>query len=83
MKRLFTLVALATLLTALIPSSGNVLAQTGSPDYGASVFVLGNPSTTARDIALAKKAGLNWVKIAVPWRSITCAMKSGFSAPLC
>ena len=76
MKRLFTLVALATLLTALMPSSGNVLAQTGSPDYGASVFVLGNPSTTARDIALAKKAGLNWVKIAVPWRSIEPSCKN-------
>jgi aryl-phospho-beta-D-glucosidase BglC (GH1 family) len=76
LKRLFTLLALATLLTAFIPSSGNVLAQTGSPDYGASVFLLGNPTTTARDIALAKQAGLNWVKIAVPWRSIEPSCKN-------
>lgn len=76
LKRLFSLVALAALLTAFIPSSSNVLAQTGSPDYGASVFLLGNPSTTARDIALAKKAGLNWVKVAVPWRSIEPSCKN-------
>ena len=76
MNRLFSLLALVALLTALVPSSGPVLAQTGSPDYGASVFLLGNPETTARDIALVKKANLNWIKIAVPWRSIEPSCKN-------
>ena len=76
MNRLVSLLALVALLTALVPSSGPVLAQSGSPDYGASVFLLGNPATTARDIALVKKANLNWIKIAVPWRSIEPSCKN-------
>jgi len=78
LNRLFSIVALAVLLAALLPSSGPVQAQaqTTSPDYGASVFLMGHPDTTARDIALAKKAGLNWIKMAVPWRSIEASCKN-------
>src|SRR5215210_128416 len=76
LNRLFSLMALAALLTVLLPSSSPVLAQAGSPDYGASVFLLGNPETTARDIALVKKANLNWIKIAVPWRSVEPSCKN-------
>ena len=77
MNRLFSLLALAALLTVFLPSSGSVQAQAqASPDYGASVFILGNPSTTARDIALVKQAGHNWIKIAVPWRSIEPSCKN-------
>jgi hypothetical protein len=70
------MLALAVMLTVFLPSSGSVLAQGSSPDYGASVFLLGNPATTARDIALVKKAGLNWIKVAVPWRSIEPSCKN-------
>jgi len=50
---------------------------TGStPDYGASVFLLGNPSTTDRDLQLLKAAGLNWAKLTVPWRSIEASCKN-------
>jgi len=70
------MLALAVMLTVFLPASGSVLAQGSSPDYGASVFLLGNPATTARDIALVKQAGLNWVKIAVPWRSIEPSCKN-------
>jgi len=76
LNRLFSLLALAALLTAFIPSSSPVQAQASSPDYGASVFLLGNPETTARDIALVKKANLNWIKMAVPWRSIEPSCKN-------
>jgi hypothetical protein len=68
--------ALAVLLAAVVPASGLARAQASSPDYGASVFLLGNPATTARDVALAKKAGLNWIKMAVPWRSIEPSCKN-------
>ena len=76
MNRLFSLLAFVALLTAVVPASSPVLAQAGSPDYGASVFLLGNPETTARDIALVKKAELNWIKMAVPWRSIEPSCKN-------
>jgi polysaccharide biosynthesis protein PslG len=76
LNRLFSLIALVAVLTALIPSSSPVQAQASSPDYGASVFLLGNPETTARDIALVKKANLNWIKMAVPWRSIEPSCKN-------
>src|SRR5215210_1543620 len=76
LNRLFSLMALAALLTALLPSTNPVQAQSSSPDYGASVFLLGNPTTTARDLALVKKANLNWIKMAVPWRSIEPSCKN-------
>src|SRR6476469_6272345 len=76
LNRLFSLLALAALLTVFLPSSSPVQAQSSSPDYGASVFLLGNPTTTARDIALVKKANLNGVKMAVPWRSIEPSCKN-------
>src|SRR3954470_1203683 len=64
------------LLTVFLPSNSPVQAQSSSPDYGASVFLLGNPTTTARDLALVKKANLNWIKMAVPWRSIEPSCKN-------
>src|SRR3954470_16823809 len=76
LNRLFSLVALVALLTAFLPSSSPVQAQASSPDYGASVFLLGNPTTTARDIALVKSVNLNGVKMPVPWRSIEPSCKN-------
>jgi hypothetical protein len=38
--------------------------------YGASIFVLGYPETTDRDLDALKAAGLTWARITVPWRSI-------------
>ena len=76
MNRLFSMVALVVLLTAFLPSSSQVQAQASSPDYGASVFLLGHPETTARDLALVKKAKLSWIKMAVPWRSVEPSCKN-------
>jgi hypothetical protein len=49
---------------------------TPNPDYGASVFLLGNPETTARDLQLLKAAGMSWAKLTVPWRSIEASCKN-------
>ena len=49
---------------------------TPNPDYGASVFLLGNPETTDRDLQLLKNAGINWAKLTVPWRSIEASCKN-------
>lgn len=49
---------------------------TPNPDYGASVFLLGNPETTDRDLQLMKAAGMNWAKLTVPWRSIENSCKN-------
>jgi polysaccharide biosynthesis protein PslG len=49
---------------------------TPNPDYGASVFLLGNPATTDRDLQLLKAAGLNWAKLTVPWRSVEASCKN-------
>ncbi|MCC6178295.1 MAG: cellulase family glycosylhydrolase [Chloroflexi bacterium] len=76
MKKLFSIVALVALVVGLLPSNGAAQAQQPSPDYGASVFLLGHPETTQRDIDLVKKAGLHWIKLAVPWRSIEASCKN-------
>ena len=49
---------------------------TPNPDYGASVFLLGNPETTDRDLQLMKAAGMTWAKLTVPWRSIEASCKN-------
>jgi hypothetical protein len=49
---------------------------TPNPDYGASVFLLGNPETTDRDLQLLRNAGINWAKLTVPWRSIEASCKN-------
>jgi hypothetical protein len=74
--RLFTILALVGVLIGL--PQARVSAQTGtlSPDYGASVFLLGHPETTARDLQLMKSAGFTWAKLTVPWRSIEASCKN-------
>lgn len=78
--RLFSVVALAALLLGSLPRGASAQTTTAAtatnPDYGASVFLLGNPSTTDRDLQLLKAAGLNWAKLTVPWRSIEASCKN-------
>lgn len=45
-------------------------------EYGASAFLMGHPETTNRDLDMMAAAGMTWVKIAVPWRSIEGACKN-------
>ena len=64
--------ALVALAAVSIATPGRpAQAYTAQPlEYGASVFVLGQPNTTARDLDALKAAGLTWAKIIVPWKSI-------------
>lgn len=41
-----------------------------SPDYGASIFVWGQPNTTFRDLGKLNEAGMNWQKTLFQWRFI-------------
>jgi hypothetical protein len=90
LARALTVFALAALLTGSLPAGARaqitltepatppppMQVLTPNPDYGASVFLLGNPTTTDRDLQLMKAAGLNWAKLTVPWRSIEASCKN-------
>jgi hypothetical protein len=60
------------------PSGGSAQVKVNSPEYGASVFLLGNEATTPRDLQLMKDAGLQWARVTVPWRSIEPSCKGCF-----
>jgi hypothetical protein len=49
-----------------------------SPDYGLSMFVWGQPTTTARDMKLATDAGFRWQKTLFQWRAIEGQCKGCF-----
>jgi hypothetical protein len=55
---------------SVAPRPQTAEAQAPGVEFGASVFVLGYPESTARDFAALNAAGLQWAKITVPWRSI-------------
>jgi len=79
--RALTIFALVALLAGSLPAGTSAQVtvtpvQTANPDYGASVFLLGNPDTTDRDLQLMKAAGLNWAKLTVPWRSVEASCKN-------
>ncbi len=76
MRKLFSIVALFALALGLVPSSGTVRAQVAGPEYGAAAFMLGHPDSTARDLQLLSQAGLGWVRVNVPWRSIEPSCKN-------
>ena len=49
-----------------------------SPDYGMSLFVIGHPDTTDRDLRLVTGAGFHWQKTLFQWRQIEGACKGCF-----
>jgi polysaccharide biosynthesis protein PslG len=57
------------------PLAGAV-ARTNDP--GVHVFLWGNPSTTARDLQLARDGGFHWVKQRFEWRNIEGKGKGQF-----
>ena len=61
---------------AAVPASGPVAAYAASPEYGAAAFILGNPESAPRDLALMQGAGLSWLRLDVPWRSIEPSCKN-------
>lgn len=78
MRRFFPIVALVVLLAGLTPSHSAAQLVIGSPDYGAAAFVLGHPETADRDAQLMVGAGLNWLRLDIPWRSIEASCKNCF-----
>jgi polysaccharide biosynthesis protein PslG len=66
---------------AAAPSvSASPVASGGIPsaDPAVHVFLWGNPSTTARDLQLAKDGGFHWVKQRFEWRNIEGKSKGNF-----
>jgi hypothetical protein len=57
------------------PLAGNKLPTT---DPAIHVFLWGNPSTTARDLQLARDGGFNWVKQRFEWRNIEGKARGNF-----
>ncbi len=79
MRRFTPILALALLVTGLLPASTpSTSAQlyTGSPEYGAAAFVLGNPESAPTQLALMQGAGLGWLRLDIPWRSIEPSCKN-------
>lgn len=57
------------------PPAAEAVYKAASMEYGASVFVLGHPTTTDRDLQMMSAAGLNWARMSIPWRSIEPSCK--------
>jgi hypothetical protein len=55
--------------TAVAPAAGGGY-RAQSPEYGMSLFLWGNPATTARDLGRLKELGFGWQKTLFQWRQI-------------
>jgi polysaccharide biosynthesis protein PslG len=75
------LAAAAALLVATLarPSESSAQYRAASPEYGVSAFLLGKPDTTARDLGIVSGAGIGWIKLTVPWRSIEPSCKGCYA----
>jgi polysaccharide biosynthesis protein PslG len=59
--------------------SSNIATQlVQSPDFGLSMFVWGQPNTTARDLSMATSARFRWQKTLFQWRLIEGAAKGKY-----
>jgi hypothetical protein len=59
--------AVNTTTTALVPASPDRLA---SSNYGMSIFIWNNPTTTGRDLATLQVADFGWQKTLFKWREM-------------
>jgi len=57
------------------PGAPASVPPAGSPEYGVVSNLLGYPETTQQDVDMIKAAGLQWIKLTVPWRSIEASCK--------
>ena len=76
MRRLLPILALAVLVGGLPPASSSAQQLVPSPSYGAAAFILGNPESTPGQVALMQGAGLNWLRLDIPWRSVEPSCKN-------
>jgi polysaccharide biosynthesis protein PslG len=68
--------AFATEVAVVAPAAGPVTVS--SPDFGMSLFVMGHPETTDRDLRLVTNVGFQWQKTLFQWRQIEGACKGCF-----
>jgi polysaccharide biosynthesis protein PslG len=59
----------------VVPNPPELVA---SPDYGLSMFLWLQPTTTARDLKIAADGGFHWQKTLFQWRQIEAAGKGKF-----
>ncbi|HZU06734.1 MAG TPA: cellulase family glycosylhydrolase [Chloroflexota bacterium] len=52
--------------------------RANSPEYGISVFLWGEPGTTARDLEKVRDLGFGWIRQLFQWRNIEGADKGQF-----
>jgi len=57
------------------PGAPASVPPAGSPEYGVVSNLLGYPETTQQDVDMIKAAGLQWIKLTVPWRSVEASCK--------
>jgi polysaccharide biosynthesis protein PslG len=80
--------ASATPGTTAIPTAGTAVASAtpvpwqptiiSSPDYGLSMFLWNNPTTTDRDLSITSSINFHWQKTLFQWRQIEGAGKGVF-----
>jgi hypothetical protein len=64
---------------ALVPGKPNAPPPpVASPDFGLSMFLWGQPSTTDRDLKIASGANFRWQKTLFQWRNIEGTAKGVF-----
>ncbi|MBV8719957.1 MAG: endo-1,4-beta-xylanase [Chloroflexi bacterium] len=66
---------LPTTATAIVPVTPTAVP---SPDYGLSMFLWNEPTTTARDLKIAKDANFHWQKTMFQWKDIEGTAKGVF-----
>ncbi len=69
----------STATPAPLQVAASASSPVSSPDYGLSMFLWGNQSTTGRDLKLATDAGFRWQKTLFQWRDIEGARKGQFN----
>lgn len=79
------IVSAAIAIAALAPQTAQPAGaaasayRADSPEYGLSVFLYGNPNTTARDLGKLQALRFGWMKSLFQWRDLEGACKGCFS----
>ncbi len=67
--------ALAACILAMTLSLARAQVAVSSLEYGGTVFPLGYPEITQREIGLLSGARLGWARLTIPWRSVEAGCK--------
>lgn len=75
MKHGFSRILFALLAFALLPTIGAAQVPVPPMEYGGTIFPMGYPEVTQRDLGLVLDARLGWVRVTIPWRSVEASCK--------